>query len=117
MRGVVFVVLTVRMHLHHITTAHMRLPSAIKVTHDSVCELSSLCLCCLIIYGDQRCFDPSNMPDQAGNDTPPENGAATGDGNRMTLPLPEKFTASTGPKQTELWSKWLKRFQWYTLVQ
>ena len=56
------------------------------------------------------------MPDQAENDAPQDNGQSAGDGNRITLPLPEKLTGSTGPNQTELWSKWHKLFKRYRLA-
>ena len=51
------------------------------------------------------------MPNENGEENPP---AAAGlQMQAPQLPLPEKFEGSNGPKQSELWPKWLRRFERY----
>ncbi|XP_077863848.1 uncharacterized protein LOC144348251 [Saccoglossus kowalevskii] len=46
-----------------------------------------------------------------------QNQAVPGTPQQATqLPIPEKFDGSTGPKQAELWPKWLKRFELYRMA-
>ena len=52
------------------------------------------------------------MPGEGENDPPHEN-PPPADGINSNLPLPDKFHGSTGPKQTELWLKWYRRFERY----